>query len=69
MKRAVFGLVRSRLWDDHSGPTCCLSQPARIYSHETVDQMTKLESVYPQGIIMCNAGIQPGTTRFTEPLG
>jgi hypothetical protein len=45
MKRAVFGLVRSRLWDDHSGPTCCLSQPARIYSHETVDQMTKLESV------------------------
>ena len=53
MKRAVFGLVRLRLWNGSSDPSCCLSQLARIYSPEKTQDVSgvKLVSVCETQVI------------------
>jgi len=58
MKRAVFGPARCRPWDDCSGPTCCLSRPARIYSHEKTPEV-KLESVIATQVLSPEEHVSP----------
>ena len=62
MKRAVFGLVRLRLWNGSSDPSCCLNQLARIYSPEKIAVLDQAR------IGVCNVGYQPGMTGFSETV-